>query len=904
MTEVTFSIKYRAEWHQHLCISGSVPELGNWDETKAIQLSTTDNEVWTGSISLDGRRKDFSYYYLTKDNGGKVIRREWKRMHRLLVKEAFRTIYMDDHWIDRPANSPFYSSAYYDVLFAHKENIAQAVLKEHTYEKLILQTYAPTVPRNKQLYLVGSIKFLGVWDAKKALPMSYMGKGQWYISIELRREELDGLDFQFKHFIADEWKQGIRWELCDNRSFTLPQEGLYDAIYVAGLTFEEGTYSPHFAGAVCPLFSMRHPQDFGIGDFGSLRVAIDWSKQASLHILQLLPINDTTFYRDWRDSYPYNAISVDAIHPIYVDLSRLPELKDKKLSKTFESEAKKLRKAPSLMYPEVLALKERYLRQHFIEYGTSEIKKKSFKTFVQSNISWLVPYVAFCILRDRNPDTWHRNWGIYSEYEYSKIRTFIERKEQRNDTNYHLYVQYILHTQLLDVCNYATEHGVLLKGDLPIGVAPHSVEVWTSPELFHLDRSAGAPPDDFTIDGQNWGFPTYNWEKMHQDDLRWWRNRFSRMSNYFKAFRIDHVLGFFRIWEIPRSQMSGLLGHFSPAQPLDLVFWSRQFPEVRNIEYLTYPSILISDAKELFGSHLDKLLEYGYLIPISQEPRYYRLAHGKQRVWAETPIPLELGGEDTIIKLIDCCKEVALIEDMSSPTLYHPRISFEQTKLFASFSKEMQCKWSEISYHYYYKAHNELWKETALKRLTPLLECTDMLVCAEDLGMIPETVPEVLNMLEILSLDLERMPKKVSSNGWSNPKNLPYNSICTTSTHDMPPMRAWWQELGRERQGQYLVEQLPERMLTPNSSQQDIFTCIVASHIASPAMFVILPIQDWMSISTELYLQKAEQEQINHPEDPHQKWNYRLPIDMVEAQVKYANWTRRIREMLQVVNRE
>lgn len=904
MTEVTFSIRYRAEWQQSLCISGSVPELGNWDESKAIELSSSDNEVWTGHVSLDGRRKDFSYYYLVKDKSGRIIRREWKRMHRLLIKEPFHTIYMDDHWIDRPANSPFYSSAYYDVLFAHKEQNSHPVVKELTHEKLIFQTYAPTVPRNKQLYLLGSIPSLGSWDSKFALPMSYMGKGQWYGSIPIDRDELSSSELHFKHFIADDQKQGIRWEQRDNREFTLPNKGLYDAIYVAGMSFDEGEYSPHFAGTVCPLFSMRHPEDFGVGDFGSLRHAVDWASKASLHILQLLPINDTTFYRDERDSYPYNAISVDAIHPIYLDLGALPPLRNQKLARKFEAEAKKLRKSPTLIYPEVLSLKDRYFRQHFAEHGTAEIQKKGFRSFIQSNKTWLYPYVAFCILRDRNPNRTFREWGEYSHYDSSKILRFIEHAEQRLEASYYLYQQYILSQQLSQVCAYAAERGVLLKGDLPIGVAPHSLEVWVYPELFHTDRSAGAPPDAFATDGQNWGFPTYNWEKMYEDNLMWWRNRFSRMSTYFKAFRIDHVLGFFRIWEIPRTQISGLLGHFSPALPLAISFWQEQFPQFKSIETLVYPCITREDAQVLFGDYLASLLNKQYLLPVEGDKKYYRLAHGKQKTWLAQGAELEIGGQETIDKIVELCKEVALIQDMSQNNLYHPRISFEQTKLFRSWPEEVQQKWLHISHLFFYETHNELWKRTAYQRIVPLLECTDMLVCAEDLGMIPASVPEVLNQLEILSLDLERMPKDITSNGWVNPRKLPYNSICTTSTHDMPPLRLWWKELGRERQGQYLAEQLTERMLTPDSSPEDIFTSIVSAHIASPAMFVVLPIQDWMSIDASLYKQKPEEEQINHPEDPHQYWNYRLPIDMIEAQNKYRTWTKRIREMLQVVGRE
>ena len=904
MAEVTFSINYQTELGQYLCISGAIPELGKWDESEAISLSTTDNQVWTGhNISLDQQHKDFSYYYLVKNHQGVVIRKEWKRMHRLIIQDSSQSVYIHDNWIDRPKKSPFYSSAYYDVLFAHRTQPLISSNIARGSKCLTFQTYAPTVPKNKQLYLLGSIDRLGAWTPQQALPMSYIGRGLWYGSIELEEIDLGSLNLEFKHFIADSHKQGIRWEAGDNHVFSFAPLAQYDEICLGGMFFDEDHYAPRFAGAVCPLFSMRAPDDFGIGDFGVLKHAVDWAHQASLHVLQLLPINDTTFYRDKRDSYPYNAISVDAIHPIYIDLQALPKLKDKKLQQELELEAQRLRQSATVMYPEVLALKERYFRQHFNEYGVTTLETKGFKDFVQDNQSWLYPYAAFCILRDRYPNKSFGEWGEYALYDTHKVMDLLEHPATKSETAYQLYLQYTLAQQLLDVCAYAEKKGVLLKGDLPIGVAPHSLEVWVNPELFNTDRSAGAPPDAFATDGQNWGFPTYNWERMYADDLQWWRNRFSRMSSYFKAFRIDHILGFFRIWEVPKYQKSGLLGHFSPALPLEIGAWAEQLGDVKNKEILIFPSLTKIDANKIFGSYLESLLEQQYLLSIEGEENYYRLSHGRQQDWLSLEPQISLGGRETLQKLSELCKEIAFVQDISNSELYHPRISFEQTNLFASWSIERQDRWREISQTFFYETHNELWRHTAYRRLTPLLECTDMLVCAEDLGMIPATVPEVLNKLEILSLDLERMPKMITSNGWMSLKELHYNSICTTSTHDMPPLRLWWKQLG-EAQGIYLAEQLPERTLTVDSAQENIFASIVSAHIMSPAMFVILPIQDWMSINAELHLQEPEEEQINHPEDANQYWNYRLPIDMIEAQTKYKHWTQGIRYMLQVVNRE
>jgi 4-alpha-glucanotransferase len=137
-----------------------------------------------------------------------------------------------------------------------------------------------------------------------------------------------------------------------------------------------------------------------------------------------------------------------------------------------------------------------------------------------------------------------------------------------DDIAVNYFIQYHLHVQLSEAASYAHAHGVVLKGDIPIGVNRNSVDTWVSPELFHMQMQAGAPPDMFSVKGQNWELPTYDWDEMERTGFDWWKKRFSQMSNYFDTFRIDHILGFFRIWQIPIQQVEGIMGYLNPSIPI------------------------------------------------------------------------------------------------------------------------------------------------------------------------------------------------------------------------------------------------------------------------------------------------------------------------------------------------
>jgi 4-alpha-glucanotransferase len=236
--------------------------------------------------------------------------------------------------------------------------------------------------------------------------------------------------------------------------------------------------------------------------------------------------------------------------------------------------------------------------------------------------------------------------------------------------------------------------------------------------------------------------------------------------------------------------------------------------------------------------------------------------------------------------------EVLFIEDKKKPGHFHPRITMQETCSFRDLDWNVKEAMNNLYNHFYYHRHNEFWKEQAMKKLPALLRATNMLVCAEDLGMIPDCVPQVMSQLYMLSLEIDRMPKDPTQE-FVNMNAVPYLSVCTTSTHDMAPIRGWWDEDRGviQRYYNYMLGQWGE---AKQDCEPWICEIILKRHLYSPAMLVILPFQDWMSIDGEQRRVNYAEERINIPSDPHHFWCYRmhksveelLQMDQLNARIK------------------
>ena len=322
------------------------------------------------------------------------------------------------------------------------------------------------------------------------------------------------------------------------------------------------------AGVALPVFALRSEKGLGVGEFLDLKLLIDWAGQTDMKLVQVLPINDTTATHTWVDSYPYAAISVFALHPQYLNLDAIAPLKGKADQQELARLRAELNAKDFVDYEPVMNAKWRFLKKLYLQEKNRLLTDPEFQRFKAEQADWLVPYAAFSALRDRFQTADFSRWPVEFQSPKNLDQLTAETSPDFDEFGLHFFTQFHLDKQLREAVEYGRQKGVVLKGDLPIGIYRHSVDAWTQPELYHMDAQAGAPPDDFSTTGQNWRFPTYNWERMAQDGYQWWKQRLGHLSRYFDALRIDHILGFFRIWEIPEHSVEGLLGHFAPALPL------------------------------------------------------------------------------------------------------------------------------------------------------------------------------------------------------------------------------------------------------------------------------------------------------------------------------------------------
>ena len=887
--DLKFNIDYKTRFGEELVLN-----IVNEGSEAKYRMITTDGERWTYKLSLPAqKRQPVLTYYYEVERGGRSVRHEWTTIRHTLeltaVHGAHYTVF--DRWSDIPEDSYLYSSAFTDCIRGRKLE----VLQPSSYRSTVrLVVRAPQLRGDDRLAVIGKGDGLGNWDTAKALLMTEHHFNEWVVDLDAAQLTDGKMEFKFIALNIKNQQSSV-WEAGYNRTIELPQiEQREVVVYNLDQAFFP-LYDVRLAGMLVPVFSLRSEGSFGVGDFGDLKKMVDLVCDTGQRVLQILPVNDTTTTHSWTDSYPYSCISIFAIHPQYADLRQLPALTNTKQRNDFEALRQQLNALPQIDYEQVNNAKITYLRLLFAQEGSKVLSSKDFKEFLEEAGQWLVPYAQYCVLRDKYGTACFEQWPDHNTWnEDDRAALLNTRSSQYREASFWYYVQFVLHKQLLDAHQYARKSHVVLKGDIPIGVSRYGCDVWTEPRYFNLNGQAGAPPDDFSVNGQNWGFPTYNWDEMLKDGCQWWIRRFQNMAQYFDAYRIDHVLGFFRIWEIPVNAVHGLLGQFQPAlgmtreeiESYGLPFHEHQFCEPFIADWVI-ERVFHERADEVKTKYLDHAHD-----DIWKMKAEYDTQRKVEKAFEGVTEQRELNLRDGLYSLIS---NVLFVRDHKEEGKYHPRISAQFNFTYEALYDADKASFNRLYNDYFYRRNNQFWYDEAMKKLPVLVQATRMLVCAEDLGMVPDCVSWVMNELRVLSLEIQSMPKDPHVRFGHLSRN-PYRSVCTFSTHDMATLRQWWDE-DTSRTQDYFNSMLYHEGNAPHPLPGWLARDVVSRQLASPSMLCVLSIQDWLTMDERIRLDDADAERINIPANPHHYWRYRMHINL-ENLMADKSFTESIRNLI------
>ncbi|XP_010508798.1 PREDICTED: 4-alpha-glucanotransferase DPE2 [Camelina sativa] len=888
MVSLSFSIPYFTHWGESLLVCGSAPGLGSGNVKKGLLLKPSQHDdqlIWSGSVSVPpGFSCDYCYYVV--DDSKNVLRSEFGMKRKLVVPETLiggESVQLRDLWQTGDQALPF-RSAFKDVIFHQsfemkvEKPLGVFENKSDQDDSVVVQfkICCPDIGEGTSIYVLGTPTKLGKWKVENGLRLNYVDDSIWEADCLIPKA-----DFPIKYRYCKVQKEGsIGFESGGNRELSLHSIGSKQEYIV----MSDGLFRAmpwRGAGVAVPMFSVRSEDDVGVGEFLDLKLLVDWSVDSGLHLVQLLPVNDTSVHKMWWDSYPYSSLSVFALHPLYLRVQALSECLPDAIKEEIEKAKKQLDKK-DVDYEATMESKLSIAKKIFDLEKDQTLNSSSFQKFFSENEGWLKPYAAFCFLRDFFETSDHSQWGTFSDYTEDKLEKLISMDSLHYNTIcFHYYIQYHLHVQLSEASEYARKRGVVLKGDLPIGVDRNSVDTWVYRNLFRMNTSTGAPPDYFDKNGQNWGFPTYNWEEMSKDNYAWWRARLTQMGKYFTAYRIDHILGFFRIWELPAHAMTGLVGKFRPSIPLSQEELEKE--GIWDFDRLSKPYVQKKFLEETFGDFWPFIASNFLnetqkdLYEFKEDCNTEKKIAAKLKSLAEKSLLLE--NEDKVRRdVFDILRNVVLIKDPEDARKFYPRFNLEDTSSFQDLDDHSKNVLKRLYYDYYFQRQEDLWRKNALKTLPALLNSSNMLACGEDLGLIPSCVHPVMQELGLVGLRIQRMPSE-SDVKFGIPSNYGYMTVCAPSCHDCSTLRAWWEE-DEERRQHYFKEVIGVDEIPPSQCVPEITHFILRQHVEAPSMWAIFPLQDMMALKEEYTTRPATEETINDPTNPKHYWRYRVHVTL------------------------
>ncbi|MFV0237387.1 MAG: 4-alpha-glucanotransferase [Flavobacteriales bacterium] len=878
--KINFRVKYSTAFGQSIYVIGDHPILGNSKMDQAQPLNFINLEQWGNQVEIHVKSKKLiEYQYVVKDDRSGIILKEWKkRTFTIDPSSTIKKIDLFDTWSSAGTVDYSFETSMFDTFLPtyKKQRLTQTKFT-HQFD-----IHVPLLKVNETIALIGSCDPLGNWDIKNCIPMKRINKNRFIVQVDLSKVKHP---FEYKYGIYNTHKkQFIQYEEGENRHVFPVEENHIFYIHDEYFNRSQEEYWKG-AGVAIPVFSLRSKKSMGVGEFLDLKQLADWGKETGMRLLQILPVNDTTAQHNWIDSYPYAAVSVFAMHPQYLNIQALPYDMPKTFQTKVQQKVDKLNESFTVPYEKMMQSKWSFIQEIFQKHAKTFLKDQSFLNFFKKNEHWLVSYAAFCVLRDENGTPDFSKWKTLTKYSKKTVHQFAKDNVK---VQIHYFVQYYLHQQLTEAVTYLHKKGLVLKGDIPIGIYRYSCDAWVEPQLYNMNMQAGAPPDDFAIKGQNWGFPTYNWDKMEANNFRWWKNRFTQLAQYFDSFRIDHILGFFRIWQIPLHAVEGILGFFEPALPFSKkeLISPIDFDEKRFCTPFINETIL----SNLFGKNKSFVKET--FLNYTKGTYALKSKFDTQRK-VETFFKENPDEKNIQQALYDLIANVLFIKDSKG---YHPRYGLMNTTSF-QFLKATQKEPLKNLYHdYFYHRHETFWEEKGFRKLPAIKNATNMLICGEDLGMVPSCVPKVMKELGILSLEVQRMPKNPNMRFFT-PESAPYLSVVSPSSHDTSTLRGWWEE-NEEQTEDFFRTILKESQKAPKIMSGKIVEKVIMQHFYSNAMLAIFPIQDYLGIDEKLRHPKVEEERINIPAIIPHFWNYRLHINL-EDLIKEKAFNQKLHQLVQ-----
>jgi len=873
---IHFNIPFFTRWGQRLLVTGNIPELGDNDKTKALPLNFQHKEDWSGEIEIPNTESfELTYkYILFNDETGQFVD-EWGDDRVINIQPSKTdTVYCFDKWnAAGSTENVFLTAPFQQVLL--KQQLSESNLKQADIYTHLFKVKMPVLKNNEAICLIGDCRALGNWTTSKPVILNRKKDNWWTAEVDLSNEKSD---VHYKYGVYDLEDHQFRYfEAGADRTAPIAKSKKGLVILSDGFT-RFPNHSWKGAGVGLPVFSIRTRESFGVGDFGDIKLLVDWAARVGLKLIQVLPLNDTIGTHTDADVLPYAAISAFALNPLFLNLPSMGKLAENHpLQAEYSTKQAELNAKELIAFMDVISYKLRYAKQLYLQSKESFLADQGFKTFFAENEYWLIPYAAYCVLRDKFGTPDYREWQEFAHYDRTKIAEFASATQPHfDDIAVNYFIQYHLHKQLSEAAAYAHKHGVVLKGDIPIGVNRNSVDTWVSPELFHMYMQAGAPPDMFAIKGQNWELPTYNWKEIEHTGFDWWKKRFSQMSNYFDTFRIDHILGFFRIWQIPVSQVEGIMGYLNPSIPIHI----NEFAEKGLwFDYNRFCKPYITDfiLWDLFGEDVPWVkanclqIEDGWVLRL-KENFLSQLTVEKLHQAGEISDRIKWG-------LFDLISNVLFFEvEGSNGTQFYPRFGMESLSTFRDLDYYTQERLRELYVDYFYRRQDDNWYKSGMEKLPALKRATNMLICGEDLGMMTPCVTTAMKELGILSLEVQRAPKS-NEIEFFHPDDAPYLSVVTPSTHDMSTIRGWWEE-DRGVTQRFYNSQLGHWGEAPYFCEWWICRDIILQHLYSPAIWSIFLMQDLLSISDSVRRPNPNDERINVPSNSMNSWRFRLHLNM------------------------